>query len=114
MMYLRLFSRALLAVATTGFLFAGASGVEAKTHIHLWIGIPGFPYWNGTGYYGDGYRRRLSCLEGLRIVSHRGYRSIRAIDCSPRYYHYRVRKNAKRYVVRLDSLTGRVVQVRRN
>jgi hypothetical protein len=112
-MHLKLFPRATLAVAIAGFLLMGALGAEAKTHIHLWIGVPGFPYWDGPGYYGDVYRRRLSCSEGRRILGHRGYSSIRALDCSPRYYRYSVRKYTRRYVVRLDSLTGRIVQVRR-
>jgi hypothetical protein len=110
----KLISRTALAVALAGFLAMGTSAAEAKTHVYLWLGMPGFPYWDGPGYYGNAYRDRLSCAHGRWIVDHRGYNSVRATDYSPRYYHYRARKNSKWYSVRLDSWTGRIMDVWRS
>jgi hypothetical protein len=66
----KLISRTAVAVALAGFLAMGTSTAEAKTHVDLWLGIPGFPYWNGPGYYGNVYRDRLSCSHGRWIVDH--------------------------------------------
>ena len=110
----KLITRTTIAAALVGILAIGTSAAEAKTHLYLWLGIPGFPYWDGPGYYGDVYRDRVSCSQGRWIIDHRGYNLVRAIDCSPRYYHYRARKNGKWYSVRLDSRTGRITKVWRN
>ena len=102
-------SRAGIAAAVVaGFLAFGGPAAEAKTHIGIWIGIPGISYWDGPGYYRGIYRHRLSCAEGRRIVDHSGFNWVRAVDCSPRYYHYRALKSGKRYMVTLDSRTGRI------
>jgi hypothetical protein len=108
-----LLTRAAMAAVLTGFLALGNSPAEAKTNVHIWIGIPGFQYWNGPGHYGRIYRSRLNCGEGRWIVDHRGYNSVRATDCSPRYYHYRARRDGRWYIVRFDSRTGHIVRVRR-
>jgi hypothetical protein len=44
----KLISRTALAVALAGFLAMGTSAAEAKTHVYLWLGMPGFPYWDGA------------------------------------------------------------------
>ena len=72
------------------------------------IGIPGFTYWEGPGYYQGRYRHRLSCAEGRRIVDRRGFNSVRATDCTPRYYHYRAKRHGSWYTVRFDSVTARM------
>ena len=115
----KLFSKTGLGAALiAGVLSVGALTVtpnvaEAKTHIGIWIGIPGFDYWRGPGYYHGRYRHRLSCSEGRRIVDRRGFNSVTAIDCRPRYYHYRARKSGRWYTVRFDSLTARMTYWRR-
>ena len=102
-------SRAGVAAAVVaGLLAFTGPAAEAKTNIGIWIGIPGFSYWNGPGYYRGIYRHRLSCVEGRRIVDHSGFNWVRATDCSPRYYHYRARKSGNWYSVALDSRTGRI------
>lgn len=103
------FLRSGFAAATVAGLMAlSLPAAEAKTNVGIWIGIPGFNYWNGPGYYRGVYRHRISCSEGRRIVDRRGFNSVRATDCSPRYYHYRARKGGKWYTVRFDSRTARI------
>ena len=113
-MFTSYLSRAgIMAAAIAGVLAFSGPAAEAKTTIGIWIGLPGFGYWNGPGYYRGVYRHRLTCKEGGRIVDHRGFNSVRATDCSPRYYHYRARKHGRLYTVRLDSRTGRISYWRR-
>lgn len=113
-MFKTLLSRAgLAAAAIAGVMALSPPAAEAKTTIGIWIGIPGFTYWNGPGYYRGIYRHRISCSEGRHIVDHRGFNSVRATDCSPRYYHYRARKNGRWYTVRFDSLSARMTYWRR-
>lgn len=111
MMFKRLLSRAALAAVVVGALAMGASTAQAKTNIHIWIGIPGFTYWDGPGYYGGVYRHRLTCGEGRWIVDHRRFNLVRAIDCWPRTYHYRALRYGQWYIVGVDSWTGRIVSV---
>jgi len=109
----KLFSRTAILAALTGILVFGTPVPEAKAHVDIYIGLPGIEYWRGPGYYGRYYRWRLSCAEGRRIVDRRGYNNVRAIDCWPRYYHYRATRAGIWYIVRFDSRTGRIVRVRR-
>ncbi|MBI2719721.1 MAG: hypothetical protein HY245_09575 [Rhizobiales bacterium] len=110
----KLFSRSAILAALTGMLVFGSPAAEAKTQIHIFIGLPGFPHWYGPGYYGPHYRWRLTCAEGRRIVDRRDYDRVRAIDCRPRYYYYRASKAGRWYIVGLDSVTGRIVSVKRD
>ena len=104
-----------MAALLAGFLVMGTASepVEAKTSINIWIGLPGLGYWNGPGYYGGVYRNRLGCQEGRRIIDHRGYNSVRAVDCGGRYFHYRGRRHGVWYILELDSRTGHIYRIRR-
>ncbi|MCB1379825.1 MAG: hypothetical protein KDK89_15885 [Alphaproteobacteria bacterium] len=114
-MFRSILSRAgLVAAIVAGVLtFSAPQEAEAKTHIGIWIGIPGLPYWDGPGYYHGRYRHRLTCSEGRRIVDRRGFSSVRATDCTPRYYHYRAKRHHRWYTVRIDARTGRMTFWRR-
>lgn len=108
-MFKTFFSRAgLAAAAVAGVMALSLPAAEAKTNIGIWIGIPGFTYWNGPGYYRGVYRHRITCAEGRRIVDHRGFNRVRATDCSPRYYHYTARRHGKLYRIKFDSRSGRM------
>jgi hypothetical protein len=85
----------------------------ALAKVNIYIGLPGLGYWNGPGNYNGYYRDRLTCAEGRRIVDRRGYNAVRAIDCSPRYYKYRARKNGRWNIVELDSRTGAIIRISR-
>jgi hypothetical protein len=113
-MFQSLFTRSMLAAAALlGAVAMSAPAAEAKTRVHVWIGLPGFTYWAGPGYYYGRYRHRLSCAEGRRIVDHRGFNSVTATDCVPRIYHYKARRAGKWYTVRFDSVTARMDYWRR-
>ena len=109
----KIFSRTAILAMLTGILVFGSPAAEAKTSIQIYIGLPGITYWYGPGYYGRYYRSRLTCAEGRRIVDRRNYNNVRAIECWPRYYHYRATRAGIWYIVRFDSRTGRIVRVRR-
>jgi hypothetical protein len=106
----KILSRTGVAAAILAGMLAVGSSVpaEAKTHINIWIGVPGFDYWNGPGYYNGHYRDRLTCSEGRHIVDHRGFNSVKATDCQPWVYHYNARRNGYWYVVALDARTGQL------
>ena len=56
-MFKTFFSRAgLAAAAVAGVMALSLPAAEAKTNIGIWIGVPGFTYWNGPGYYRGVYR----------------------------------------------------------
>ena len=112
----KLMSKTGIAVAIIAGVLAvtgTAPPAEAKTKIGIWIGIPGFDYWNGPGVYRGRYRHRLTCAEGRRIVDRRGFNSVKATDCTPRYYHYKARRSGKWYTVNFDSRSARMTYWRR-
>jgi hypothetical protein len=100
---------------------------------------PGFSHWDYPGfypgyypdYYDDYYDFRpiyrrhfyrpyyrhdwsyISCSSGRRFVDRNGYNSVRTTDCSPRYYHYRARKNGVWFNIQLDSWSGHMRRTRR-
>jgi hypothetical protein len=63
-------------------------------------------------YYRHG-RSYISCSNGRRLVDRSGYNSVRAIDCSPRHYHFRARKNGVWFNIQLDSWSGHMKRTRR-
>lgn len=112
-MFRNILSRSGLAVALVAGIMSFGNPQPAEAKVNIWIGLPGFGYWTGPGYYRGHYRHRLSCHEGRRIVDHRGFNSVRATDCKPRYYHYKAKRHGRWYTVRLDSVTGRMTFWRR-
>lgn len=57
--------------------------------------------------------RGITCREGERLLRNRGFRDVRRIDCSGRYFVYRGWRGGSRYEVVLRSRDGRVVSRRR-
>ena len=99
---------ALVALAVATAMSFTAPAAEAKTKVHIWIGLGGFPYWYGPGVYHGRYRDRLTCNEGRHIVDHRGFNAVNAIDCVPRVYHYKAKRSGKWYTVALDARNGSI------
>jgi hypothetical protein len=52
----------------------------------------------------------ISCGEGRRIARQRGFRHVRAMDCSGEEYLYHATKRGKGYEVTINSL-GRIVDL---
>jgi len=55
--------------------------------------------------------RRISCSQGERLLRNRGYRDIRRIDCSGRFFIYRAWRGNSRWEIAIRASNGRVVDV---
>jgi len=104
--------------------FQPVEQAEAKVHIGIGIGVPGFygpgygPGYYGGGYYGHrhGYRPhygyRMSCGKARRKIRHRGFYRIRAVDCSGSRYTFKAKRHGSWYKIRLNSRSGRIIRIR--
>lgn len=54
---------------------------------------------------------RITCNEGRRVVRRAGFRHVRAIDCRGRTFAYVGKRHGDRFVVRVSSRSGRIVDV---
>jgi hypothetical protein len=124
---------ALSVMALTGI--ASEAEAKTRVHIGIGVGTPGFGYgdcdyslifhdcydpWPGYGFRHPSYfhrrdsfdepyfhrHRRLSCNAVIRSLREKGYRSVRARDCEGNYYSFTGRMNGKRYVIRVNSISG--------
>jgi len=57
--------------------------------------------------------RAISCAEGARRVRERGFRNVRRIDCSGRFFIYRAWRGNRQYEIAVRRSNGRVVDVHR-
>jgi hypothetical protein len=74
---------------------------EAQTSINIRIGTS------------LNHGRSISCAEGARRVRNRGFRDVRRVNCSGRYFVYRGWRGNRRYEIAVRRSNGRVVDVRR-
>ncbi len=119
-------------------LTIGAVAAEAKTRVHIGIGV-GHPYYDcvnpgyvdfcGLGIYRGGfyrdfhspyynpryrffneprYRRGHGCSDAARAIRSAGYRNVKATDCVGRHLGFSATKRGKVYKLRVDSVTGRI------
>ena len=128
-----------LAAATLAFM--PVSPAEAKTKIVIGIGTPGFGYGNSycykhprrcggyaprphyyyaprhrPVYYYDDYapvRHKLSCGAARNLVDHSGFNKVKAAECGGKIYTFRAIKKGHRYVVKVNSVTGRIISAGR-
>ena len=56
--------------------------------------------------------RSISCAEGARRVRSRGFRNVRAVNCSGRYFVYRGWLGNRQFEVAVRRSNGRVVDMR--
>ena len=56
--------------------------------------------------------RSISCAEGARRVRSRGFRNVRAINCSGRYFVYRGWRGNRQFEIAVRRSNGRVVDMR--
>jgi hypothetical protein len=126
-----------LAAAT--FAFMPVSPAEAKTKIIIGIGTPGYGYGYGNNYCYNHPRRcggwaprphyylcaappsglrlydyapvrhKLSCGAARNLVDHSGFNKVKATECNGKVYTFRASKKGHRYVVKVNSVTGRIV-----
>jgi hypothetical protein len=97
--------------------FGASNGAEAKTSVHVYLGVPYYSYRVGPDYMfrpGQGWyrpgrdHRRLSCGQARELVRDRGYRNIVARSCSGRTYAFRAIRNNRVFVVYVNARTGAV------
>lgn len=65
---------------------------------------------NGTSL---NFGRRISCVDGARLIRDRGFREVVPRDCRGRYFVYRASRGRHRYEISIDSRNGRVADFRR-
>ncbi len=100
--------------------FQPVEQAEARVNIGIGIGLPGY-YGGGYGhgYYGhsDRYYRpvrryRMSCGQVRRKIRNRGYRRIRAVDCSGSRYTFHAKRHGEWFKLRIKSRSGYIYSVR--
>lgn len=57
--------------------------------------------------------RAITCSQGQRLLRNRGFRDVRRVDCSGRFFVYHARRGNNRFEVAISSRTARVVDMRR-
>jgi hypothetical protein len=57
--------------------------------------------------------RGISCSQGERLLRFRGFRDIRRVDCTGRFFVYRAWRGGSRFEIAIRSRDGRVVDKRR-
>jgi hypothetical protein len=62
--------------------------------------------------FDGGFRGKVSCYTGARIVDRRFNQVVRR-DCNGSHYQYTGRRNGKWYHITLNSRTARIVAIRR-
>lgn len=77
-------------------------------------GYPYYGYYRPWPYYGNPYydenypvASRMTCNYARGLMQQRGYRSVKATDCSGSYYGFTGIKNGHKYRIRLNAYTGR-------
>ena len=85
-----------------GLLMMPVATAPAKAGVDIDINIDG------------GYKGRISCGRGARIVQNAGYWDVRARNCGGRYYSYFGRRNKGRtFIITVDSRRAYITDVRR-
>lgn len=57
--------------------------------------------------------RRISCLDGQRMLERRGFRSVRALDCRGRFFNYTGRRQNVWWWIDVQARDGRIVRLDR-
>lgn len=79
---------------------AGSPAAKADVDISINLGYGGF------------YGRNISCRTGARIVAQR-FNSVSIRGCAGKNYDYTGKRNSKWYKIKVNSYSGRIVEVRR-
>jgi hypothetical protein len=123
-----IFRRILAAAAVAAGIAGLSAGADAKTNVHVGIGIgapgylydpyehygeyPGYPPYYRPGYYRPYSVRRISCGIGANIVRNHGYRRVYARDCGGRTYSYFGLRRGVRFIVFVNARNGAIVDRR--
>jgi hypothetical protein len=80
-----------------------------------WYGYKPWPYYGaypplyGNPYYDDDFHtaNRMTCNYAKGLMERRGYRKVRATDCSGTHYGFTGLKKGHKYKITLNSYSGR-------
>lgn len=74
-----------------------------------WPGYGYYPPAYGNPYYDDNFHvaNRMTCNYAKGLMERRGYRSVRATDCTGTYYGFTGLKNGHKFRITLNSYSGR-------
>ena len=67
------------------------------------------PWWTTEEIIVD---RGMSCREGARIVSRRGFNRVTPLDCSGEFYTYRGWRGGDPWRIRVELDTARIISTR--
>jgi hypothetical protein len=124
----------IVGLLTAAALVGGVSSMaEAKTRIHVYLGVPYYDYQVGPdyrfddqyGWYEPGsqyndrrrmhrqdfrpqYGNRISCGEARGLVRQSGFREVRVRECDGRTYTFMAIRNNHRVIVYVNSRSGAV------
>jgi hypothetical protein len=120
--------KTILAAGAMAATLAMSGGVaEAKTHIHIGIGIGGYPCYDRYNpiYCGDyqppyydpppayDYGYGVSCGQAARMLRSRGFYSVQVNSCGGRYHTFVAYRNGGQFVVRIRASNGHIRSVTR-
>lgn len=109
--------------------FAGAADAKTSVHIGVGIGVPGWSdercYWDYDGRYCDmiyrppgfieppryhypDYYGRVSCREARQIVREEGFRRVRTESCGGKYHRFIGYRYGEPYLIKVRSRTGEI------
>jgi hypothetical protein len=114
-----------IAVAAIAGSLAMASAAQAGPKFDVYVGLPGWGYYDepvhyvdpGYGYDYDeedyGYHHsRLSCYDAKQRVRWAGFRKVKPVDCDGRRYRFHAKKHGQWFSVTINAHRGQIVGVR--
>jgi hypothetical protein len=94
-------------IAASGLSLFSPSQARADVDVNLYVGPP-VGFWPG---WAPG-RRWITCAEGARLVSYRGFNRVSIVECNRPYYRYQARRGGIWYIVRVDARLARIRSAR--
>lgn len=92
-----------LAIALLASPTVSVPEAAAQTSVNINIGV-GSNLNRGRG---------ITCSQGERLLRNRGFRDVRRVDCSGRFFIYRAWRGNTRFEIAVRRSDGRVVDMRR-
>ena len=96
-------SRISIVLGLLALLAMPAATVPADASVTINIGV-------GTSL---NHGRGITCRQGAQILRNRGFRDVRRVNCSGRFFVYRAWRGASRFEIAVRSSNGRVADMRR-
>ncbi len=94
--------RKFLVGSALALAIAAPQAALAKTDVDITINLG----------YGGQYGKNIKCWQAREIVDYR-FSKVSTRDCTGRIYVFSGKRNGKWFIIRVDSRTGRIVDVDR-